>query len=203
MNGDDGSLIGVLVDEHRRLGDLLVRLAARGPARGRLVGEMTDELLRHVVAEELYLYPAVREVVPEWAVDSTQHVDHDARVERILADLSVTKPDSHAFDVLITRLIVESRQAFLHEEQEVFPLLAQHADGRLLADLGNMFQAFSDVAGVERTCGTGRVVRFHGLVLHRWEPDLGADAEPFADRLVAVQDGRSQRDPTPYLSLPA
>lgn len=200
MDGDDGSLIGVLVREHRRLGDLLVRLTTRGPARGRLVDQMTNEVIRHVVAEELYLYPVVREVVPEWAVDSTQHLDHDARVERILADLSVTRPDSHAFDVLITRLIVETRQALLHEELEVFPRLVQHADGRLLAELGNMFRAFSDAAVVERACGAERVIRFHGLVLHRWEPGNGAHAEPLADPPEAVQ---AQRDLTPHLSLPA
>jgi hypothetical protein len=193
----------VLIRDHRRLGELLVRLTARGPARGRLVDDFTDEVVRHVVAEELYLYPVVREAVPELVVDTTEHVDHDARLERILADLSVTRPDSHAFDVLITRLIVVSRQALLHEELEVFPQLTQHADRRLLTELGSMLRAFSDATVVEKTCGAERVVRFHGLVLRRWEPGLAACAEPLANRPEAMRYGRSQRNARPCLSLPA
>jgi hypothetical protein len=202
MRGDDGSLISELVHDHRRLGELLVRLTTRGAARGRLADEMTSEVVRHVVGEELYLYPVVREVVPEWVLDSTDHVDNDAQMEEMLADLCVTRPDSHAFDSLITRLVVASRQALLHEELEVFPLLARNADRRLLGELGHMFRAFSDAAVVEKTGGAGRVVRFHGLVLHRWEPGL-ALAEQLANRPEAVPDERSQRDVTPYLSLPA
>ncbi|MGI5224853.1 hemerythrin domain-containing protein [Actinoallomurus iriomotensis] len=193
MDGDDSSLISVITRDHRRLGDLLVRLTARGPARDGLVDEMTAEVMRHVVAEELYLYPLVREVVPEWVVGSAEHADIDARMERLLADLSVTRPDSPAFDALITRLVVVTRQAILHEELEVFPRLARHADRRLLTDLGTMFRAFSDAAVVERTCDAGRVIRFHGLVLHRWEPGLPICAAPHV----------SPRDVTPHLSLPA
>jgi hypothetical protein len=170
MESDDRSLISVLTRDRRRIANLLARLVTRGVDRRQLADEVTSVLIRHMVAEELYLYPVVREVLPEYAVDVAHHLGIDARVEQILADLTAVEPDSNPFDALITKLIAEASRAILHEELDVFPLLAQHGDRQTLTGLGDMVKAFEDATVVEKTSCGGLAIRFGDRVIHRWVP---------------------------------
>jgi chorismate mutase len=169
MDVDDRSLSGVLIRDHARIRDLIARLVTPGEECRQLADELTSELMRHMVAEELYLYPAVHKILPERAVDVSRHHDVDGRVEQILADLGEAEPASHAFDALITRLIAEGRRSVLDEELDVLPRLVQYGDKRTLIELGDMFNAFKDIAVVEKTCGAGLAVRVGDWVVHRRE----------------------------------
>jgi hypothetical protein len=169
MGVDDRSLSGVLIRDHCHITNLVVRLVTPGENRRQLADELISQLMRHMVAEELYLYPAIRKILPEGTVDVARHHDVDGRVEQILADLSEAEPASHAFDALITRLIAEGRRSVLDEELDVLPRLAQHGDKRTLIELGDMVNAFKDIAVVEKTCGAGLAIRVGDWVVHRWE----------------------------------
>jgi hypothetical protein len=63
-------ILDVLAEEHRRLADLYGRLAAAAAGTdearlGRLTSVLTATLTRHLSAEEQYLYPTVRAVLPD------------------------------------------------------------------------------------------------------------------------------------------
>lgn len=170
MDVDDRSLISVLIRDRRRISDLHMRAVTHCEDRRQVADEMADRLIRHIVAEELYLYPVIGVVLPGCAFDVAHQREIGARVEQILADLSEAEPDSSLFDELVTRLIVEGRQAILHEELDVLPQLARHGDRQTLAALGDMVRAFEDASVVEKTCGTGLAIRFGDRVIHRWAP---------------------------------
>lgn len=165
------NLISVLTRDHRRIVDLLWRLPmTHGTQRRRLANELSSELIRHAVAEDLYLYPAVPAVVPASAVDAARETGAHARIERLLAELAQTPPDSLTFDALVTKLKCEVDRESLHEEADVFPWLARYCDPQMLIHLGEEIQAFKDTAVVEKTLAGGLAIRCGDRVLHRGEP---------------------------------
>jgi hypothetical protein len=132
-------------------------------------------LIRHAVAEELYLYPAVRAMVPEPAVHVGRWTGAHARIEQLLAELAEAAPDTLTFDTLITQLVCEVDQETMYEEMDLFPWLALRGDPQQLVHLGNEIQAFKDTAVVEKTPGGGLAIRVGDRVLHRWRQQPGPD----------------------------
>jgi hypothetical protein len=66
---------------------LLLRLPmTHGADRRRLADELTSELIRHAVAEDLYLYPAVPAFVAACAVDAARETGAHTRIEQLLTD---------------------------------------------------------------------------------------------------------------------
>jgi hypothetical protein len=66
--------------DHRRIVDMLTRLpVTHGTQCRQLVDDLTSELIRHAVAEDLRLYPAVCAIVPEPAVDVVREIGAHAR----------------------------------------------------------------------------------------------------------------------------
>lgn len=57
-----------------------------GANRRRLADELTSELIRHAVAEDLYLYPAVPAFVAACAVDAARETGAHTRIEQLLTD---------------------------------------------------------------------------------------------------------------------
>jgi len=167
MDVEGRSVVDVLIDDHRRIAGLLARLVTRRRDRRQVADELIGTLLRHIFAEDLYLYPVIGEVIPGRSVDLTYHLGIDARVEQILTELTEADPAGNLFDELITRLVTEGRQAVLHEELDALPRLARYGDPRTLAVLGDMVTAFKDAAVIEKTCGGRLAVRFGDRVIHR------------------------------------
>lgn len=162
--------ISVLTRDHRRIVDLLMRLPmTHGTGRRRLADELTSELIRHAVAEDLYLYPALPAVVPASELDAARETGH-TRIERLLADLAQTAPDSLTFDELVTKLVSEVDRETLHEEVDVFPWLARYCDPQMLIHLGEQIQAFKDTAVVEKTPAGGLTIQCGDRMLHHGEP---------------------------------
>ncbi|WP_329249116.1 hemerythrin domain-containing protein [Actinoallomurus sp. NBC_01490] len=182
MDSDDRSLISVLTRDHRRIANLLARLVRRDEDRRQLVDELTVEVMRHIAAEDLYLYPVAREVFPvareaivDCVIDFSHHKDIDVRVEQILADLAEAEPDSNSFDALVTKLVAEGSRVILHEELAVFPWLARYGDRQTLVELGDVIKSFEDAVVVEKACGAGFTIRFGDRVLHRLSPAAPGD----------------------------
>jgi DNA-binding NarL/FixJ family response regulator len=171
------NVISVLTRDHRRIVDLLVRLPmTHGTPRRRLADELTSEIIRHAVADDRYLYPALSAVVPASAVDAARETGTHTRIEGLLADLAQAPPDSLTFDELVTKLVSEVDRETLHEEVDVFPWLARYGDPQMLIHLGEQIQAFKDTAVVEKTPAGGLAIRCSDRMLHRWEPPPRPDA---------------------------
>lgn len=134
-----GDVIAELMSDHREIEAMFddIQSAPPGDAeRKRLIDEVTIELVRHAVAEEQHLYPAVREHVPEGGTLADKELGDHARVERILKTLEDREADAADFNEPVLALINEVKAHVLDEEERLFVLLREACSSEALRELG-------------------------------------------------------------------
>ncbi|MGP3973606.1 hemerythrin domain-containing protein [Streptomyces sp. 8N114] len=135
-----GTVIEELTADHREVEELFAKIEALPPgheARKHYAERAVIELVRHSVAEEEYLYPAVRShVVGGEALADRELEDHKG-VERLMRDLEGLGGDDPAFDHILTSLIQEVRIHVRDEEDNLFPRLKEVLPPPELTDLGD------------------------------------------------------------------
>jgi hemerythrin superfamily protein len=147
--GHGGNIISELTADHREVEEFFARLKAL-PAgdkeRRNVVDEVTIELVRHSVAEEMYLYPAVREHIAGGGALADKEIEDHAEVERVLKDLENLEVGDPEFDVQVQKLITDVTEHVREEELELFPALAQVCTPEQLNDLGDSVRRAKKVA---------------------------------------------------------
>ncbi|WP_149180474.1 hemerythrin domain-containing protein [Streptomyces sp. TRM49041] len=137
---DTRDMIIELMNDHQEVEELFARieeLPAGDDRRKALADQMTMELVRHSIAEEEYLYPAVREHIPNGdALADKELKDHNS-AERTMKDLESCRADDPRFDTLITQLMAEVREHVADEEGNLFPRLRASCPQERLDRLGN------------------------------------------------------------------
>jgi hypothetical protein len=150
------SILESLESDHHAISELLADEDAPTvtPEGAALREQLVMALVRHFVAEEQYLDPTVREVLPERADEADAAFARDRETERILRRL-----EEH--DLSAERLAEVWQQVTLAvathvaEQQEVFATLAEKCDPERLDELGE------EVRGAEQLAPTRpRMVAF-------------------------------------------
>ncbi|NJQ01687.1 hemerythrin domain-containing protein [Streptomyces zingiberis] len=173
---EDADAVAELTADHRAVDALFeeLQLVPSGrPARRVLLDRVTVALVRHAVAEEEYLYPAVRRHVPEGGALADREIAGHAEIERLLKDLEGRPPHDPGFDALVVRLINEVTGHVHDEERHLFPLLRESCPGGFLTGLG------ARIRRAERTAPT--------------RPHPGLPGTPPANRLLAPGAGLVDR----------
>ncbi|MFI2433267.1 hemerythrin domain-containing protein [Streptomyces sp. NPDC018693] len=135
-----GNVIDELVTDHREVEEIFGRIEAlpSGDKNRKLHADRaTMELVRHSVAEEEYLYPAVREHVAGGDALADKEIDDHSRAERIMKDLERCEADDPEFDRLMGLLMNEIRSHVADEEENLFPRLRASCDAKTLDTLGD------------------------------------------------------------------
>ncbi|GGV86675.1 hemerythrin [Streptomyces gelaticus] len=144
-----GDVIEELTADHREADELFDRIEAvptRGPERRRLLDQLTIELVRHAVAEEQHLYPAVRKHVPDGdALVDKELADH-LRVERLLKDLEGLDADDPELIHLFVKLRTEVRAHVRDEESNLFIQLRAACGPEVLDLLGQEVRMAKETA---------------------------------------------------------
>ncbi|WP_055490904.1 hemerythrin domain-containing protein [Streptomyces sp. TP-A0356] len=186
--GHGGNVINELVTDHREVEELFGRIEALPPGdkdRKVYAEQVTMELVRHSVAEEAYLYPAVREYLPDGDAIADREIEDHSRAERTMKDLEGREADDPEFDRLIGMLMTEIRSHVADEEENLFPRLLQVAPAGALDDLGEK------VRRAKRTAPTRP---------HPSAPDtppankLLAPGAGLVDRIRDALSGRGEKD---------
>ncbi|MDQ3826154.1 MAG: hemerythrin domain-containing protein, partial [Actinomycetota bacterium] len=95
----DIDVIGELMTDHREALDLLDRIASTTDPDERrdLADTVISEVVRHAIAEEMYVYPAMREYLP----DGEEAVKHDneehQQLEEVMKRLEAVQPSDPQF----------------------------------------------------------------------------------------------------------
>ncbi|MFG2555819.1 hemerythrin domain-containing protein [Streptomyces sp. NPDC048581] len=147
--GHGGDVIEELVTDHREVEELFGRIEGlpHGDKDRKVYADQaTMELVRHSVAEEAYLYPAVRQHVPGGDALADQEIDDHSRAERIMKDLEGCDADDPEFDRLIGMLMTEIRSHLTDEEENLFPRLRAACPAGTLDDLGDKVRQAKKVA---------------------------------------------------------
>ncbi|MFE9700708.1 hemerythrin domain-containing protein [Streptomyces sp. NPDC006270] len=138
--GHGGNVIAELTTDHREVDELFARIESQpvgDEQRRKLVDELTKELVRHSVAEEMYLYPAVRAHVEGGAGIADKELSDHAEVEQHLKELEGLAADDPQFDHLVAKLKLEVSEHVRDEENRLFPLLAASCTPEALDELGD------------------------------------------------------------------
>ncbi|MEW2437333.1 hemerythrin domain-containing protein [Streptomyces caniferus] len=137
--GHGGDVIAGLTTDHREVDDPFAQLddaPVGGEDRKRLVDSVTIELVRHSVAEEQYLYPAVREHLEGGDALADKELEDHARVERLLNDLQQREATDEDFDRLVRELRTEVTAHVDDEENNLFTQLRKGVHPYVLEELG-------------------------------------------------------------------
>jgi hemerythrin superfamily protein len=191
MSDEQQDVIDILTQDHREVevmfGELEALMqAGRGTDDARrkdLVDQVTIELVRHSVAEEVAVYPKVKEKVSEEEAERAKR-EH-AEAEETMKRLENLKADDAAFDEELKKLMNEIRQHVAEEEGEMFPRMREILTPDELIDLGKRVEAIKKMAPT----------RPHPSVPNEPGPRLAAG--PVAglfDRLRDMASGRGTND---------
>src|SRR5690242_16380005 len=118
-------VVDVLTADHRDVTALIGEIwSVRDPMiRRDLTDTAISELVRHAVAEEMYVYPAMRKHLP----DGDKAVEHDVeehkQLERVMKELEGLEVSSADFDATLRRLEEVLADHVQDEEAEQFPEL--------------------------------------------------------------------------------
>ncbi|THA71564.1 hemerythrin domain-containing protein [Streptomyces sp. A0958] len=147
--GHGGNVIAELTTDHREVDELFAKIEAQpvgDERRRKLADELTIELVRHSVAEEMHLYPAVRRFVDDGDDMADKELSDHAEVEQHLKELEGLPADDPQFDHLVAKLKLEVSEHVRDEEGRLFPLLAAACSPETLDELGEKVRAAKKTA---------------------------------------------------------
>jgi hemerythrin-like domain-containing protein len=137
-------VIMFLTEQHREVDDIFAQLEDMDGATDekvqRLAEQVVTSLVKHSVAEEIYLYPAVRKALPDGddVADHELH-EHD-EAEQTMKKLEGLTPEQAEFWPTLHQLIGEIRHHVDEEENNLFPKLRAACSEQELQELGRKVQ---------------------------------------------------------------
>ena len=184
-------VIEVLEHDHREIEQMFAELESlRGASteeaksrRKAVTDQVTIELVRHSVAEEVLVYPRVEAKV---SAEEAEHARKEhAEAEETLKRLEKLDPDDPAFDDELATLMGEIRHHIEDEEGEMFAHMRQVIDSDDLEKLGGRVEAFKKLAPT----------RPHPNVPNEPLPRMAAGpAASLFDRMRDLATGRASAD---------
>jgi hypothetical protein len=152
MSDQQRDVIEILEHDHREVEEMFGELESlRGASteeakerRKAVTEQVTIELVRHSVAEEVLVYPKVEDKVSAEEVEHAR--EEHAQAEETLAKLEKLDADDPAFDDELATLMAEIRHHIEDEEGEMFAQMRQVIDADELRTLGARVEAFKKVA---------------------------------------------------------
>jgi hemerythrin superfamily protein len=145
-------VIEVLEHDHREVEQMFTELEGlRGAStdedkarRKELTEQVTIELVRHSVAEEVLVYPKVDDQVSKEEADHAR--EEHAEAEETLQRLEKLDADNPSFDDELATLMEEIRHHIEDEEGQMFAHMRQVIDADELRTLGSRVESFKKVA---------------------------------------------------------
>lgn len=141
-------VVDILTADHQAMVDLLSTIESTPDTKQQrdLADTVIAEVMRHAVAEEMYVYPVVAEHVPNGA----EEVEHDKRehqeIEELMKRLEGIDAEDPSFLVTVRELDHLLRHHANDEESEQFPKLRANIPADKLVDLGNKVQSAKRLA---------------------------------------------------------
>ena len=136
---DAQDMVSVLVKDHQEMKEFFRQLeaAATPDERRDIADRLTAEVARHSVAEEMYLYPAARKVLPNGDELIDEELEEHAEVEVLLKKWEGMAGDDPEFMPTFHKI----RDGLLHhideeEEPKLFPEMKAALSTEEQAELG-------------------------------------------------------------------
>lgn len=147
-DGRGTDVVDILTADHRDMLELIGRIKDTPEADRRrdLADTVIAEVMRHAVAEEMYVYPAVEEHVPNGA----EEVEHDKKEHDEIVQVMKRLEDADASGPVFLQLVGELEAQLRHhiddEESDQFPKLRAGIPADQLVALGEKVQTAKKLA---------------------------------------------------------
>jgi len=138
----DQDVVDILTTDHHEVLDLLqqIKITTDAEERRDLADTVITELVRHSVAEEMYVYPAMKKHLP----DGDEAVDHDVEehkeLEQKMKKLESVDAQNPEFTQRLTQLETILRDHVSDEENDQFPQLRAQVPREELIEIGGKVQ---------------------------------------------------------------
>lgn len=159
-------VVDVLTTDHREVMDLLAQIwATTEPTTRRdLADRMISELVRHSVAEEMHVYPAMKQHLP----DGDEAVEHDTEehkeLEQTMKELESVDAGDSRFSDLLRQLEETLRDHIDDEESDQFPQLRTHIPRDQLVELAEKVESAKKAAPTRPHPSAPNAELFHKMV---------------------------------------
>ena len=182
LAGDD--VVDELTTDHREAAELLddILRTADPTARRDMADTVITELVRHSVAEEMYVYPVMRDHVPGGAEEVEHDVEEHKELERTMKELERSDADGPQFEQLVRQLREQLHHHAADEENDQFPKLRTHVSREKLVQMREQVETAKKLAPTRPHPNSPNSEVFHKLV----GPGVG-----LVDRLRDKLSGRS------------
>jgi hemerythrin superfamily protein len=185
-NQTGGDVIDVLTSDHRDVTALIGEIwTIRDPMiRRDLTDTAISELVRHAVAEEMYVYPAMRKYLPEGDKAVEHDIEEHQELEETMKALEGVDVSTPEFDETLRKLETLLADHVQDEESEQFPELRRRIPQDELKELAGKVETAKKLAPTRPHPGAPNSELFHKLV----GPGVG-----LVDRLKDKLTGRATR----------
>ncbi len=158
-------VVDVLMTDHREALTLVEQIPAADPAQRRdMADTIIAELMRHSVAEEMYVYPAMREHLPEGDAAVQHDIEEHQQLEEAMKALeSVDSADPRFLEVL-GQLEAVLRDHVQDEETEQFPQLRARIPREQLVEMAAKVETAKKVAPTRPHPAAPHSELFHKMV---------------------------------------
>lgn len=148
MTSADRDVIDVLSSDHDEFLDLIAEIQGEvePTIRRQKADVLIAELVRHSVAEEMFVYPVMRERLPDGEAAVQHDIDEHKELEVTMKALEDLEPNEALFDQTVAQLESILRDHVKDEEQEQFPRLRAEVPADQLVRLADQVELAKKVA---------------------------------------------------------
>jgi hemerythrin superfamily protein len=136
-SGQQQDVVDILTTDHHEVLQLVEQIPGKDYETRR---DMTDtviaELMRHSVAEEMYVYPAMKEHLPDGEAAVKHDIEEHQQLEEAMKGLESLDTGDDRFLEVLGRLEAILRDHVNDEETEQFPQLRQRIPREQLVEIG-------------------------------------------------------------------
>jgi hemerythrin superfamily protein len=159
-------VVDILTIDHREATSLIAQIwSTQDPEQRRdLADTLISELVRHSVAEEMYVYPAMKKHLP----NGDEAVEHDTEehkeLEQTMKELEAVEPDDARFDELVRKLETTLVDHIDDEEADQFPELRARVPRSELVEMAGKVETAKKLAPTRPHPSAPNAEVFHKLV---------------------------------------
>ncbi|MCW6006678.1 hemerythrin domain-containing protein [Micromonospora sp. CPCC 205371] len=159
-------VIDVLISDHRDVTALIGNIwsVTDSMIRRDLTDTAISELVRHAVAEEMYVYPVMRKYLTDGEDAVAHDIEEHEQLERTMKQLEAADVNGAEFDEALRRLETLLADHVRDKESEQFPELRRRVPQQELAELAGKVEKAKKLAPTRPHPNAPNSELFHKVV---------------------------------------
>lgn len=145
---ESNDVVDILTTDHHEVLELVQKIPSVEDANVRrdMADTVIAELMRHSVAEEMYVYPVMRDRLPNGDEEVKHDTDEHQQLEEVMKELERVDANDAGFFEVMGRLEELLRDHISDEEDDQFPQLRSTIPHDELAEIGRKVETAKKAA---------------------------------------------------------